>query len=61
VTTAHPPSDLRWSEKIPAIILLAALLFIGFWPKSISTPLNAALHPAWPAPGALPLQTNSGK
>ena len=61
VTAAHPPADLRWSEKLPAIILLAALLFIGFWPKSLSTPLNAALHPAWPAPGALPLQTTSGK
>jgi NADH-quinone oxidoreductase subunit M len=43
VMTKHPPTDLRWSEKIPALILLAALLFIGFWPKSISTPLNAAL------------------
>ncbi len=61
VTAAHPPADLRWSEKIPALLLLAALLFIGFWPKSLSTPLNAALHPAWPAPGALPLQTTSGK
>lgn len=61
VTTAHPPTDLRWSEKLPAIILLAALLFIGFWPKSITTPLNAALHPAWPAAGALPLQTTPGK
>lgn len=61
VTAAHPPADLRWSEKLPAIILLAALLFIGFWPKSLSTPLNAALHPAWPAPGALPLQTTPGK
>ncbi|MBP6505981.1 MAG: NADH-quinone oxidoreductase subunit M [Opitutaceae bacterium] len=57
VTAANPPVDLRWGEKIPALVLLAALLFIGFWPKSISTPLNAALHPAWPAPGALPLQT----
>jgi NADH-quinone oxidoreductase subunit M len=50
VTAAHPPADLRWSEKIPALLLLAALLFIGFWPKSLSTPLNAALHPVWPAP-----------
>ncbi len=52
VMAAHPPADLRWSEKIPALILLAALLFIGFWPKSLSTPLNAALPPAWPAPAA---------
>jgi NADH-quinone oxidoreductase subunit M len=43
VTAATPPADLRWSEKIPALILLAALLFIGFWPKSLATPLNATL------------------
>ena len=39
----HPPADLRWAEKIPALVLLAALLFIGFWPRSISAPINAAL------------------
>ena len=54
VIADHPPVDLRWGEKIPAIILLAALLFIGFWPKSITEPVNDALHPAWPAAGALP-------
>jgi NADH-quinone oxidoreductase subunit M len=43
VTTQHPPADLRWSEKIPALVLLAALLFIGFWPKSISTHINDAM------------------
>jgi NADH-quinone oxidoreductase subunit M len=43
VAAVHPPTDLRWSEKVPALILLAALLFIGFWPKSLSTPLNATL------------------
>jgi len=43
VTAAHPPADLSWSEKIPALVLLAALLFIGFWPKSITAPLDAAL------------------
>jgi NADH-quinone oxidoreductase subunit M len=42
-------TDLRWSEKIPALILLVALLFIGFWPKSISTPLNAAVEALYPA------------
>ena len=35
--------DLRWNEKIPALLLLAALLFVGFWPKSITTALNAEL------------------
>ncbi|MFI5355702.1 MAG: NuoM family protein [Opitutales bacterium] len=54
VAAAHPPADLRWAEKLPAILLLAALLFIGFWPRSISDPVNAALYPAWPAAGGLP-------
>lgn len=43
VIAQHPPVDLRWNEKIPALVLLAALLFIGFWPKSITTTLNAEL------------------
>jgi NADH-quinone oxidoreductase subunit M len=43
ITEKHPPVDLRWAEKIPALILLAALLFIGFWPKSMSESLNATL------------------
>jgi NADH-quinone oxidoreductase subunit M len=46
VIAKHPPSDLNWAEKLPALILLGALLFIGFWPKSISVPLNAALGDA---------------
>ncbi len=44
VAAQNPPSDLNWREKIPALILLAALLFVGFWPKSLSTPLNATLN-----------------
>ena len=44
-----PAVDLRWSEKIPALILIVALFFIGFWPKSLSTPLNAALEVVYPA------------
>ena len=31
------------SEKIPAVILLAALLFVGFYPKSITQPLDSDL------------------
>jgi NADH-quinone oxidoreductase subunit M len=45
VATRHPPVDLRWAEKIPALILLAALFFIGLWPRSMSDPINAALAP----------------
>jgi NADH-quinone oxidoreductase subunit M len=46
VTAQTPPTDLRWPEKVPAFVLLAALLFVGFWPKSMSDPINAALTPA---------------
>lgn len=48
VTNQHPPVDLNWSEKIPALVLLAALLFVGFWPKSLSTPINAAIADSGP-------------
>ncbi len=44
VAARQPVTDLRWSEKIPALILLAALLFVGFWPKSVSTALDAELN-----------------
>ena len=50
VAAQHPPADLNWREKLPALILLAALLFIGFWPKSLSTPLNATLNAVYAAP-----------
>jgi NADH-quinone oxidoreductase subunit M len=46
IAAKNPPFDLRWSEKAPALVLLAALLFVGFWPKSLSVPINSAL----PAP-----------
>jgi NADH-quinone oxidoreductase subunit M len=50
---AHPVADLRWSERVPALLLLAALFFVGFWPKSISTSLDATvksvMHSAIPA------------
>lgn len=43
VAARHPPTDLRWVERIPALLLLAALLFIGFWPKSMSGPIDQTL------------------
>lgn len=46
VATRHPPADLRWAERIPALLLLAALFGIGLWPKSLSEPINEALAPA---------------
>jgi NADH-quinone oxidoreductase subunit M len=43
VAAAHPPADLTWSERLPAFILITALLFIGVWPRSLSTGIDAAL------------------
>jgi NADH-quinone oxidoreductase subunit M len=53
VLVKHPASDLRWAEKIPALILLAALLFLGFWPKSMSSSLDAAMADLLPAKAPL--------
>ncbi|MBW8781908.1 MAG: NADH-quinone oxidoreductase subunit M [Verrucomicrobia bacterium] len=50
VVAEKPVTDLTCCEKLPALILIAALFFIGFWPKSISTPLNSALEVIYPAP-----------
>jgi NADH-quinone oxidoreductase subunit M len=43
VCTVDPPSDIAWSEKLPALVLVAALLFVGFWPRSFSDGINRAL------------------
>lgn len=43
------PVDLRWSERVPALLLLGLLLFIGFWPRSVSAPLHSALGSLAPA------------
>jgi NADH-quinone oxidoreductase subunit M len=43
VAARHPPIDLRWSERIPAFILVAALLLVGFWPRSLSDSINGAV------------------
>ena len=51
VASRQAPSDLRWSERFPALVLLAALLFIGFWPRSLSSAVNPAL-PASPVAAA---------
>ncbi|PTX95794.1 NADH-quinone oxidoreductase subunit M [Opitutus sp. ER46] len=52
VAAKTPPTDLRWAEKIPALVLLAFLFLIGFWPRSISDPIHAAVTPAANAPVA---------
>jgi len=43
VHAQHPPVDLDWREQLPALLLLAALLFFGFYPKAISQPVDQAL------------------
>jgi NADH-quinone oxidoreductase subunit M len=54
VTAAHPPADLDWHERLPALILLVALLFFGFYPKALSQPVDQALT-ATTAPAAAPV------
>jgi len=44
VAARRAPADLRWPERLPALLLLAALLFVGFWPRSLTGPLNQALQ-----------------
>ncbi|HWA25647.1 MAG TPA: NADH-quinone oxidoreductase subunit M [Lacunisphaera sp.] len=55
VTTAHPPADLDWAERLPALILLAALLCFGFYPKALSLPVDQALAPAPKSVAAAPV------
>jgi NADH-quinone oxidoreductase subunit M len=43
IAASHPVTDIGWSERIPALILLAGLLFIGVWPRSLSTAIDSAL------------------
>ena len=46
---ANPTADLSWSARLPALVLLAALFFLGFWPKALTAPLNATLGEIYPA------------
>jgi NADH-quinone oxidoreductase subunit M len=43
VAASHPVSDIGWSERLPALILMSALLFVGVWPRSFSAGIDAAL------------------
>jgi NADH-quinone oxidoreductase subunit M len=45
ISAKYPVSDIGWAEKLPALVLLAALLFVGFWPKSMTTAIDTALKP----------------
>jgi NADH-quinone oxidoreductase subunit M len=61
IDAQKPVVDLSWNEKLPALVLLVALLFLGFWPRSISTPLNAALQAIYPAAPVSALTTVANK
>ncbi len=40
--------DIQWRERVPALVLLAMLILIGFWPRSVSDPLNGSLSGVYP-------------
>jgi NADH-quinone oxidoreductase subunit M len=42
-----PLRDIRAFERWPAVILLGALMFVGFWPASITRGINEALPPVF--------------
>jgi NADH-quinone oxidoreductase subunit M len=42
-----PVADIRASERWPAVILLGALMLVGFWPAAISNGINDAIPAAY--------------
>lgn len=44
VQKEHTVTDMTWAERIPALILIIVLFFIGFFPKTISSSINEALE-----------------
>jgi len=42
-------ADLSWNERLPSLVLLAALFLFGFWPQLITGPLNETLLSLYPA------------
>ena len=49
VLAEKPATDLRWSEKAPALLLLAGLLVLGFWPRAFSGSIDAAVTEVYAA------------
>lgn len=49
VLEEKPATDLTWSEKLPALLLLAALLAFGFWPKLMTDSINESVAEIYPA------------
>ncbi|MEI6105371.1 MAG: NADH-quinone oxidoreductase subunit M [Opitutae bacterium] len=46
VTAQHPPLDMGWGERLPALILLVALLLFGLYPRALSLSVDQVLNPA---------------
>jgi NADH-quinone oxidoreductase subunit M len=46
VLAEHPPADMGWGERLPALLLLAALLLFGFYPRALSLSVDQALTPS---------------
>ena len=46
------PQDLTFAERVPVLVLLGALMFVGFWPRAIGDNLNTELSAKYlpPAP-----------
>jgi NADH-quinone oxidoreductase subunit M len=53
VLAEKPATDLTWAEKVPALLLLVALLVFGFWPKAMSTAINDSISEIYPAAQAI--------
>ncbi len=49
VLEEKPATDLTWSEKLPALLLLVALLAFGFWPKLMTDSINDSVAEIYPA------------
>ena len=57
IASGDVPTDLTFAEKLPVIILLGSLLFVGFWPRSVGDNLNKELalkYPEAPVQEVLP-------
>ena len=58
VMAAHPPVDMGWGERLPALLLLAALLLFGFYPRALSLSVDQALSPAAPGISTMPIHVS---
>jgi len=49
VLAEQPATDLNWGERLPALLLVAMLLVVGLWPKSVTVAINEAVEAIYPA------------